>query len=259
MVSDEHQSCIFNALSTVETSHLHLLEVQKSRSTDVLEELEACISGHAMQDAVGIQLVHQHFRIHDDECVYQHVDHVGKRIISEVGAYAHGGYLPYMWKLHTADGAAQFRPIEYLTAPTAALCGVSCPQERERFDSASRQLRRLKANEAFLREYATLLQQFGVEDVLGLSLCVLPACLKEAATDPATLILESQPEERMLVLSPKLRATLAAEESTITTKWEFVGSAGNGKPVQVGCYPIYGCAWAYTKHVGRRITGHSIG
>lgn len=171
-----------------------------------LIELGDIICRHNLHGHVGINLLHKHFNISDNELVVREfvdndVAFMKPRSVDDITRL-----VPYLWKCEIANQQALYCPLEFCDYPD----GLQAETRQEvQFINGSKQ---------FLIEIAEKLEELELSDVFGLAaLCSRePLSLAQEHT-----LLETTDEERRLLTLRSVPQAEVDEADTTQTLWIF--------------------------------------
>jgi len=164
---------VFDALLSLGDAHAAFHSV-----SDGLNALRGVIDTHGLADAVGVQLLHAHFEMENDEIL-------AERIVNDVDTYSItkptnigdiGSFVPHVFQLDPS--AQQILPLEFT----------------ESTDYHAAVLKRLTQSPEFIREYTSVLIENDLRSSAGL--CILPPAV--CSTDDK--LVETDGEDRELLL-----------------------------------------------------------
>lgn len=163
-----------------------------------LEELKGLIRQHNLCNVVGVQLLHSHFVLADNERLVESplcgTDDGGARLVSEnvpatVDASAKCGLLTHIWCSDVdEDGAILWRPLEFVNSEALSETEVAHMQDK---------IQRLLKEVGFLSAFARRLKQIGMEKTCGLGLFMDS---EVQAKRNGEMVIESSKSERHLVV-----------------------------------------------------------
>jgi hypothetical protein len=99
---------VFNSLPTLEQAGSRFDRLDTKRIID--EELQPLFRKHAVEDLFGLQLLHQHFALHDGEYL---TEINGNSTPMQLDNYQQLHAFPTVWKAEDENGNFVFRPLEY--------------------------------------------------------------------------------------------------------------------------------------------------
>jgi hypothetical protein len=203
----------YNALDGVEDANAQLSE--RGSLTTFLADFELLAMAHGVTDEFGAFLLHRHFDVNDGQMILERPE------VSEDGEHAlvaaprpnqSTDSLPTRWMLTSSEGERNFVPIEFST-DTGAVTGAA-----QLVDAPS-----------FVDEFATLITDHGLDDLLGL--CVVSREHLEPADEESWWVEESTHESSVVVVRP--RSDARADD--IETVWIPVPVAGCGMKCRTLC------------------------
>ena len=176
----------------------------------MVDELGNLICGHNLHHYVGMSLLHQHFKISDDEVLVRHYKD-GTAYMTPRNVETMSRIIPYLWKLKVEDGLRRFYPLEFCEYPV------------EHQDHAREEVELIGRAEEFLDALADKLIELELADVFGImSLAWRPAFRFK----PGETLLETTDEvHRVLTLRPASETEIDAIDTT-QTLWLFTPAAG---------------------------------
>ncbi|MBD2200859.1 MULTISPECIES: glycerol-3-phosphate ABC transporter substrate-binding protein [Calothrix] len=176
---------------------------------NTLGELGAVICKHGLQQKIGLTLLHKHFDLLPHERLIESVGD-NKIYINPIAGVDEEAIIPYLWKFSSefsGENLAQnisYSPLEFQYKSTATTDNIEAVQA-------------LMANSNFLEEIAMKLQNFGLEDVFGLSILHREAI---AIAKGEILVETTDHEKRCLTLTAVNSNDVCKEELT-ETLWHF--------------------------------------
>lgn len=193
-----YEPSVFSGLSNFCAARRNL-EASRRR----LPSIGKVITGHELEDTVGISLLHKHFEISPDERLLKTCSARGA---SSEPSKSQADFVPYSWKAlrDKKTGQIQFFPTEFLA-------------DEESNKASLRLAKRLRDNEPFLSDIGAKLCELSMEDVFGIT--ALPG--SDIEVGPAQILLEETDEVNrtltVAVVSENKVHTLGVDE----TLWTF--------------------------------------
>jgi hypothetical protein len=196
-VLSSYEPSVYNDLNA-STDRVLLFEAMHE-----LPQLGEVILRYGMQDDVGINFLHKHFPLSENERLVETIQS-DCTITHPVGAEDAAETVPYLWKVVESEGLISWKPLEFVTRALTT-------------DDASDQLARLAGSEGFLAELARRLVELELTDVFGICTLHRSALLTD---DEHVLLERTDAVARHLTLIPILHSELNSERD-METVWAF--------------------------------------
>ncbi|MEA5573493.1 hypothetical protein [Calothrix sp. UHCC 0171] len=196
---------------------------------DVLGELGAVICKYGLQQKLGLTLLHKHFDLSPHERLIESVGD-DKVYINPVAKVNEREIIPYLWKLSSGingENCTQnlsWFPLEFQYKSVAQSDDINAVES-------------LAANSNFLKEIAIKLQDFGVENVFGLSILHREAI---AIAEGEILVETTDHEKRCFTLAAVNSSEVCKQELT-ETLWYFTTEENLGIASQCNSHCIQHC------------------
>lgn len=196
-----YESRVFDEMSLVDDAHIRF---QNKEAEKVIARLAEIICKHGLQEAVGVSMTHRHFDIRADERLVE-TFHDNKAYIKPVEASSEIGLTPFTWRLaQSSEGEWNWYPFEFVQTSVAAPSTI----QKERI---------LREHTAFLQEFTATVVEYGMQDVLGISLVH-----REVVVGPNQTIVESlDSDTRTLKFEVHNQDEFSSGTHLIPTFWKF--------------------------------------